>query len=167
MPHHVQIGYLSLGSNMGDPVANLKLALERLGKISGIDVDAVSPVFRTEPQGLRDQAWFANCVARVLVDRGISPESLLDATSAVEEGMGRVRTLRWGPRVIDIDILLLDDTQWSSDRLQIPHPHMCDRAFVLVPLMHLAPDTLIGGLRPSQWLSRIPHTVEGDRILQP
>jgi 2-amino-4-hydroxy-6-hydroxymethyldihydropteridine diphosphokinase len=167
MPNMTVDGYVSLGSNMGDPAANLQRALEALDRTPGLALGGVSPVFRTEPQGLRDQEWFANCVARLLVDAALSPEDLLAATAAVEEGMGRERTTRWGPRVIDIDILLLGDAQWRSDRLQIPHPRMHERAFVLVPLMHLAPEVRIRGLCPSQWLSRLRYSVEGDRILQP
>jgi len=168
MPHHtVTCGYLGLGSNMGDGPANLRLALDMLDALDGLTVDAVSPVFRTEPQGLTDQDWFANCAARITLDARWSPEGLLDATSGIEVAMGRVRTVTWGPRVIDIDILLLDDAEWRSDRLQIPHPRMCERAFVLVPLMHLAPDIRIRGLRPSQWLARLEYSVEGDLIRQP
>jgi 2-amino-4-hydroxy-6-hydroxymethyldihydropteridine diphosphokinase len=80
--------------------------------------------------------------------------------------MGRIRTERWGPRIIDIDILLYGDVEWDSPRLQIPHPRMFERAFVLVPLMHLAPEIVIRDLCPSQWLSRLQYHVEGDRILQ-
>lgn len=164
--HEFFHGYVSLGSNMGDPLANISQALEALGKAGGLEVDAVSPIFRTEPQGLRDQAWFANCVARLRVDVGRSPEDLLTAIADVEAGLGRVRSTRWGPRTIDIDILLLGDMEWNSARLQIPHPRMCDRAFVLVPLMHLAPEIRIRGLCPSQWLSRLRYSIEGDRIRQ-
>lgn len=168
MPHQPAThAYLGLGSNMGDGPANLRRALELLGAVPGLSVGAVSPVFLTEPQGLTDQDWFANCAARVRLDGPWTPESLLDATSGVEAAMGRVRTVAWGPRVIDIDILLLDGAEWRSDRLQVPHPRMCERAFVLVPLMHLAPDLHIRGLSPSQWLSRLEYSVEGDRIRQP
>lgn len=159
--------YLGLGSNIGDGPANLRLALERLDAVEGMAVEAVSPFYRTEPQGLADQDWFANCVARIRLDGPWTPETLLDATSRIEAAMGRVRTVAWGPRVIDIDILLLDGVEWRSDRLQIPHPRMCERAFVLVPLMHLAPELRIRGASPSQWLSRLPYSVEGDVIRQP
>lgn len=151
---------------MGDPLANVHLALKILDEAQGLGVDAVSPVFWTEPQGMRNQDWFANCVARLRVDDRFSPEDLLDAVAGVETGMGRVRTTHWGPRIIDIDILLLGDLEWSAPRLQIPHPRMFDRAFVLVPLMQLAPNILIRGLCPSQWLSRLRYSVEENRILQ-
>jgi 2-amino-4-hydroxy-6-hydroxymethyldihydropteridine diphosphokinase len=164
--HNAVYGYVSLGSNMGDPLANVRFALKLLDEAEVLGVDAVSPVYWTEPQGMREQDWFANCVARLRVDASLSPEDLLDAVASVETGMGRVRTTHWGPRIIDIDILLLGDLEWNAPRLQIPHPRMCDRAFVLVPLMHLAPNILIRGLCPSQWLSRLRYSVEGDRILQ-
>jgi len=158
--------YLGLGSNMGDPVANVEQAVEALRKAPGLEVDAVSPIFRTEPQGMRDQDWFANCVARLHVRATYSPEELLDVLADIETRMGRVRTAHWGPRIIDIDILLYGDVEWDSPRLQIPHPRMLERAFVLVPLMHLAPEIRIRDLCPSQWLSRLPYRLEGDRILQ-
>ncbi len=158
--------YLSLGSNMGDPVANVRQALKIMDSATGLSVEAVSPVFRTEPQGVRDQEWFANCVARLRVDAAISPEALLDILAGIEAGMGRERKERWGPRIIDIDILLYADEQWDSPRLKIPHPRMLERAFVLVPLMHLAPDIRIRDLSPSQWLSKLQYRVEEDRISQ-
>ena len=74
--------------------------------------------------------------------------------------------LKWGPRTIDLDILLLGDIRWSSDTLEIPHPRMCGRAFVLVPLMHLAPDILISGRTPADWLSGLVYSVNGDAIRQ-
>lgn len=158
--------YLGLGSNMGDPVANVHQAVKALNDAPGLEVDAVSPIFRTEPQGMRDQDWFANCVTRIFVRAPYSPEELLDVLADIETRMGRVRTTHWGPRIIDIDLLLYGDVQWDSPRLQIPHPRMLERAFVLVPLMHLAPEISIQGLCPSQWLSRLPYRLEGDRILQ-
>ncbi len=158
--------YLSLGSNMGDPVANVQNAVKALDDAPGLTVDAMSPIYRTEPQGVRDQAWFANCVVRLDVEDAISPEDLLDILSGIEAQMGRVRTERWGPRTIDIDILLYADRQWDSPRLQIPHPRMLDRAFVLIPLMQLAPEVRIRDLCPSQWLSRLRYELDGDRILQ-
>jgi 2-amino-4-hydroxy-6-hydroxymethyldihydropteridine diphosphokinase len=158
--------YLSLGSNIGDPVANVKQAIKALDNSPGLEVDAVSPIFRTQPQGMRDQDWFANCVVRLNVLASYSPEELLGVLAGIETQMGRVRAKRWGPRVIDIDILLYGDMQWDSPTLEIPHPRMTERAFVLVPLMHLAPDIRIRDLYPSQWLSRLPYRLEGDRILQ-
>lgn len=161
----MQYGYLGLGSNMGDPLLNLKMALLLLDQ-HGVRVDGVSPVFRTEPQGLADQNWFANCVVRIQVSSELHPEELLARTMAVEAGLGRERTVRWGPRTMDIDILLLGDRQWESQHLCIPHPRMCERAFVLVPLACLDPDVPILGRRSAHWLSRLTYRVDGDRIYQ-
>lgn len=166
MPQHTMLyGYLSLGSNMGDPTSNIHRALSLIDQhLPGI---TASPLYRTEPQGLRDQAWFVNCVARVNVPPGMTPEGLLQTIRAVEEAMGRVRTLRWGPRSIDVDILLVDGWNVQREDLQIPHPRMLERAFVLVPLAELAPELLIAGQPAKHWLSRIRYRVEGDVIHQP
>lgn len=165
MPSSKEIpGYISLGSNMGDPQANIEQALQAVRRM--LCVDAVSPVYWTEPQDLRNQDWFANCVARIMVCSETDPEDLLASLSGVEKDLGRVRNRPSGPRIMDIDILLLGDLEWHSETLHIPHPRMCQRAFVLVPLMHLAPDLRIQGLRASQWLSRLAYSVAGDRIWQ-
>ena len=116
-------GYIGLGSNMGDPGAYLRRALDALNGAEHTEVEDVSPVFRTEPQGLRGQAWFSNCVARIRTALG--PEALLATLAGIEARLGRVRELKWGPRTIDLDILLLGDIRWSSDTLEIPHPRMC------------------------------------------
>ena len=166
MPKRTVRAYLGLGSNMGDPAANLHQAVKALDDAPGLAVVAVSPMFQTEPQGVRDQAWFANCVVSLDVDSAYSPEGLLDVLSGIEAQMGRVRAERWGPRTIDIDILLFGDMKWDSPRLQIPHPRMVERAFVLIPLMHLDPEIRIRDLCPSQWLSRLRYELEDDRILQ-
>lgn len=158
-------GFIGLGSNLGDPPGNIARALREVDAAPGLRVEAVSPVYWTEPQGLREQDWFANRVARIQV-RGLAPEAVLAVLSGIERAMGRVRDTRWGPRVIDIDILLLGDATWESETLRIPHPRMRDRAFVLVPLMHLAPDVLIHGHTPADWLARLRYSVDGDRIHQ-
>lgn len=159
-----QTGYIGLGSNMGDREAYIRQALGALGRAKGVRVDAVSPIFQTEPQGLRDQAWFSNCVARIQTT--LDPETLLTVLAGIETELGRQRSEKWGPRTIDLDILLLGESVRNSETLQIPHPRMCERAFVLVPLMSLAPDILIGGRTPAQWLSRLVYSVNGDIIRQ-
>lgn len=158
-------GYVSLGSNMGNPETNIQKALELMPRTT-LFVDAVSPLFWTEPQGLRGQAWFVNCVARILVAATTHPESILDTLLHIETCMGRVRTERFGPRSIDLDLLLLGATTWQSERLELPHPRMCARAFVLVPLMHLDADLRILGQTPAHWLARLDYTVSGNKICQ-
>jgi 2-amino-4-hydroxy-6-hydroxymethyldihydropteridine diphosphokinase len=160
-------GFIGLGSNLGDPQGNIARALKAVDEVPGLTLVAVSSMFRTEPQGLRDQAWFINCVARVDVAPTWTPHELLAVLSGIETVMGRVRHVRFGPRVIDMDILLLGDVQCEDNTLHIPHPRMVERAFVLVPLMQLAPDILIQGQTPAQWLSRLTYSVQGDLIRQP
>lgn len=157
--------FLGLGGNIGDPAAAMAAALRALDAHDAVSVAAVSSLYRTPPWGVTDQPDFLNAVAAV--DTALTARHLLDLCLDVERGLKRIRAQRWGPRVIDIDILLLDGVEWLSDRLQIPHPRMCERAFVLVPLMHLAPELRVRGLTPSQWLSRLTYSVEGDLIRQP
>lgn len=164
--HERQIGYVSLGSNMGDTRANLTRAVAALDAQAGVAVEAVSDIFRTEPQGRRDQDWFANMVARIAAMPDLDPEDVLTRILNIEARLGRVRTEVWGPRVIDLDLLLLGDMEYQSSRLTLPHPRMHERAFVLVPLRQLAPDIVIHGLRAEEWLSRLDYTLDEDQIWQ-
>lgn len=161
-----QVGYVGLGSNMGDARANLERAVTQLRQLADVTVEAVSDVFRTEPQGLREQDWFANMVVRLSVAAQVTPEDLLDCLLSIENRMGRVRTAPWGPRCIDLDLLLLDGIERQSSRLTLPHPRLHERAFVLVPLRQLAPNILVHGHQPDHWLSTLNCTVDGDRIWQ-
>ncbi len=124
--------YLALGSNVGERQANLKQALQALHARPGIAVKAVSAVYETDPVGFVDQPAFLNMAA--VIETSLSPLALLEAILQIEAGLGRVRTIRWGPRVIDIDILLYGQERVNQPDLQIPHPAMLERAFVLVPL---------------------------------
>lgn len=124
--------YLALGSNLGEREDHLKLAINAIHAIPETTVTALSHVYETDPVGFEDQPAFLNMVIRV--ETTLSPEELLRRTLAIEQELGRVRTIRWGPRLIDIDILFYEDWQVSEPDLQIPHPAMVERAFVLVPL---------------------------------
>jgi 2-amino-4-hydroxy-6-hydroxymethyldihydropteridine diphosphokinase len=130
---------------------NLARALERLGRVRGVRLGGVSRVYRTQPQDKRDQPWFANQVARVLCDETVTPEGLLDALLAIESALGRERgpgaPERFGPRVIDLDLLLFGGRTMRTGRLELPHPRMERRAFVLVPLAELAPGLRLPGGR--------------------
>jgi 2-amino-4-hydroxy-6-hydroxymethyldihydropteridine diphosphokinase len=106
-------------------------------------VEAVSPIYRTPPWGRTDQPDFLNAAAGVDTER--SPRELLDLCLEAEKGLKRVRAERWGPRTIDIDILLFDDLALDEPGLQVPHPRIAERAFVLLPLAEIAPETVIGG----------------------
>ncbi|MDR7555830.1 MAG: 2-amino-4-hydroxy-6-hydroxymethyldihydropteridine diphosphokinase [Armatimonadota bacterium] len=129
--------YLGLGSNLGDRLALLREAEARLRATPGIRVLARSAVYETEPVGPVDQPWFLNQV--LLVETTLDPHALLDAVQQVEAALGRTREARWGPRTIDIDILLYDREVVASPRLSLPHPELARRRFVLLPLADLDP----------------------------
>ncbi|NGQ96402.1 2-amino-4-hydroxy-6-hydroxymethyldihydropteridine diphosphokinase [Brevibacillus sp. SYP-B805] len=124
--------YLALGSNMGEREQQLVRALKALQAAPGITVTALSKVYETEPVGYVEQGAFLNMVAAIETE--LPPLALLETVLAVEQELGRVRTVRWGPRTIDIDILLYGEERIDLPHLQIPHPEMTRRAFVLVPL---------------------------------
>jgi 2-amino-4-hydroxy-6-hydroxymethyldihydropteridine diphosphokinase len=146
---------LSLGSNLGDKRANLGRAIERLSD-HGVQILARSADYRTPPWGPVAQDWFVN--ACLLVRTGRSPQALLDLCLEVEGELGRVRDRRYGPRVIDIDILTYDDLVLDTPDLTIPHPRLRERAFVLVPLAEIAPDLMIGGWRVADAAAEIGKT---------
>src|SRR5262245_37350395 len=134
MPH---TAYLSLGSNIGDRVANLHDAIRRLGDFAG-EVMQVSSFYETEPVEFTEQPWFVNAVVELQTE--LAPRALLESVLAVERAMGRERTVPKGPRNIDIDILLFDDIVADEPGLRIPHPALPARRFVLEPLVEIAPD---------------------------
>jgi 2-amino-4-hydroxy-6-hydroxymethyldihydropteridine diphosphokinase len=128
--------YLSLGSNVGDRERNLRLAIERLAG-PDLRILRVSPVYETEPVDYTAQAWFLNLV--VEAETGLFPLQLLSRAARIERALGRVRTVAKGPRTIDIDILLYGSAVVHAPALEIPHPRMSARRFVLAPLADLAP----------------------------
>jgi 2-amino-4-hydroxy-6-hydroxymethyldihydropteridine diphosphokinase len=130
--------YLGLGSNLGNRARNIYRALRLLG--SRVRLGKISSLYETEPVGLPEQPWFLNLVCCGETD--LSPEALLNLAKTVERQMGRKQGLRFGPRLIDIDILLYDDLVLSTPRLEIPHPRLHERAFVLIPLSELAPGVI-------------------------
>ena len=132
--------YLSIGSNLGERQENLFLAVRFLEKIPGTHVRNVSSVYETAPVGDIDQPPFLNLA--VGIETALAPLELLDATQDIEREMGRVPSRRWGPRLIDIDIVLWDGRKVDSSRLTIPHPEFRHRAFVLRPLAEIAPDAV-------------------------
>lgn len=127
--------YLGLGSNIGDTRSNIESALAMLRE--KLNIIKISSYYETEPVGYKDQDWFLNIV--VEAETRLSPEELLTFTQSIEKRMKRVKTILNGPRVIDVDILLYDDINLSSESLTIPHPRMTERAFVMVPLFEIAP----------------------------
>jgi 2-amino-4-hydroxy-6-hydroxymethyldihydropteridine diphosphokinase len=133
----VKTVYLSLGSNIGDRAANLRAAVEQM-RAAGIRITRVSPLYETEPVDVAAQRWFLNLVVEAETD--LFPLQLLARTQKIERALGRVRTIPKGPRTIDIDILLYGNAVIRGETLEIPHPRMADRRFVLAPLADLAPD---------------------------
>jgi len=129
---------LALGSNVGDRLATLQAALDRLGDVPELRVVKVSPVFETDPVGGPAQPQFLNAV--VVADTRLSPRQLLVQARAVEDALGRVRATRWGPRTIDVDVLVVGDLVVDEPDLQVPHPRAAGRAFVLAPWAHVDPD---------------------------
>jgi len=130
--------YVGLGSNLGDRMGALREALRRLAEAPGVESVRCSPVYETDPVGFTDQPPFLNACAEVATSLG--PEELLATCLAIESAMGRERAERWGPRVVDLDLLLYEDLEVRTEALTLPHPRITDRAFVLVPLMDLDPD---------------------------
>lgn len=133
--------YIGLGSNLGDPMSNLTAGLAGMAKIPGYTQVAVSSPFRTSPVGPQDQPFFINAVARGLY-QGDALE-LLRGLLAVEKSRGRERERRWGPRTLDLDLLVFGRETINKHGLKVPHPQMHRRAFVLAPLMELAPDLVL------------------------
>jgi 2-amino-4-hydroxy-6-hydroxymethyldihydropteridine diphosphokinase len=146
------VAYLGLGGNVGNPRAAIDVALTNLADNPNIAVRGISSLYQTAPIGLTAQPDFVNAVASI--ETRLSPEDLLSTTLHLENLLGRVRTERWAPRVIDIDVLLYGDRVISTDCITVPHPRMHERAFVLVPLAELAPDLRIPGF-PDQTVAEM------------
>ncbi len=130
--------YLSLGTNLGDRHANLEHALDALREGTGVSITHISPLYQTAPWGVTDQPDFLNLCIAAKTD--LSPHDLLARLKTIETELGRETAVRWGPRLIDIDILFYDELIMQDDRLTIPHVSIADRAFVLAPLADIAPD---------------------------
>ena len=144
MPHRALIG---LGGNLkgplGEPSDYLLAAIERLSGVDGIGVLRISGFYSTAPWGKTDQSEFINAVAELACEK--PAEELLDILLGTEDALGRVRSEKWGPRLIDLDLLVFGDAVINTRRLIVPHPYMHERAFVLVPLLELDPDFEIPG----------------------
>jgi len=131
--------------------------------------DVQSPIYKTEPQGLKDQPWFYNCMVRLKATSDIwAPEGLLSTLQAVEAQMGRIRgEVTGGPRVIDLDLVLFGDVVMDSEYLTLPHPRMLERAFVLVPLRDIAPGLVLpDGRTVDQVLAGLSYSLDGRTISQ-
>jgi 2-amino-4-hydroxy-6-hydroxymethyldihydropteridine diphosphokinase len=144
---------IGLGSNIGDKAANIAQAVALLTSEGDIRLVQSSRLYRTAPWGVVDQDWFIN--ACISVATSLSPLELLRRCLGVEQEMKRVRDRRWGPRVIDVDVLTYGDLRLDGAELTLPHPRITERAFVLVPLAEVAPNLAIGGHTAMYWLGKI------------
>ncbi|WP_099224509.1 2-amino-4-hydroxy-6-hydroxymethyldihydropteridine diphosphokinase [Listeria costaricensis] len=130
--------YLSLGTNIGEKTANLQHALELLKKSPAIQIKRVSSIYETDPVGYEEQDNFYNIV--ISIETTYTAEELLDFCLAAEIELGRVRLFKWGPRLIDIDLLTYENETRETEKLTLPHPYMTERAFVMIPFMEIAPE---------------------------
>ena len=145
MPH---IAFIGLGSNLEDPRSQLQRAFAELDGLPETRLVAHSSLYRSAPLGYPDQPEFVNAVAEIAT--ALTPQALLQALLQIEHEHGRERTFRNAPRTLDLDVLLYDDTQLHEHGLTIPHPQMHLRAFVLQPLLEIAPDAAISGMGPAR-----------------
>jgi 2-amino-4-hydroxy-6-hydroxymethyldihydropteridine diphosphokinase len=143
---------LGLGGNIGDPVKAMASALRSLDARADCRMVAVSRLYRTPPWGKTDQSFFYNACAAI--DTIVSPDALLKICLGIEREMKRIRVERWGPRTIDIDILTYGDFEREATDLQLPHPRMTERGFVLMPLADFAPGMIVKSHSVSDWLRK-------------
>jgi 2-amino-4-hydroxy-6-hydroxymethyldihydropteridine diphosphokinase len=136
---------ISLGSNLGDRAGFLGAALKAIDARPDCSLVSVSSVYRTRPWGKTDQGEFLNLCA--IIETRLAPLALLDVIKGIERTLGRTAGERWGPREIDIDILVMDGVTLESETLTLPHPRMAERLFVMAPLAEIAPDLVLGGQR--------------------
>jgi dihydropteroate synthase len=149
---------LALGGNVGDKARSLRRALRAIASEPGIELTAVSRLYRTAPWGKIDQDWFVNACA--LGRTNLKPEALLERVKRLEVELGREPAVRWGPRVIDIDLIAYDEVTLKTERLTLPHPELFNRAFVLAPLAEIAPDLVIAGVRVGDAAARLGAEAE-------
>jgi 2-amino-4-hydroxy-6-hydroxymethyldihydropteridine diphosphokinase len=164
MAREPRIGYLGLGSNVGDSAGHLRAAIELL-EAEGIEIDAVSSAYVTEPVGeILDQSDFLNAAVRIRTD--LDPEELLDACKRVEAARGRdFDSPRHSPRPLDVDLLLLGDVELSTDRLTLPHREVTSRRFVLVPLLELEPGLVLpDGTRLAERSAALAGAVRVEKV---
>jgi 2-amino-4-hydroxy-6-hydroxymethyldihydropteridine diphosphokinase len=154
--------YLALGSNLGDRLAYLQLAVDELARVPGVLVVALSRVYESAPVGGPPQDPYLNAV--VAIETDLDPHELLHRGQQIEQLAARERVERWGPRTLDVDVLLMDGTRLETDELTIPHPRMWERGFVLAPLRDVAPHLVDAnatweGVRDAGVTLRLPPVV--------
>lgn len=146
-PAEAHTAFIGIGSNLDGPAAQVRRALEELAALPDTRLERASALYRTPPLGPPAQPDYINAVARLVT--GLAPHPLLDALQAIEQAHGRVRGERWGPRTLDLDLLVYDAVRIADDRLTVPHPGIGERSFVLTPLAEIAPDWDVPGLGPA------------------
>ena len=145
----MEIAYLGLGSNIGDKQSYLEQGIQMLSQQEGITVTKISSIYETAPWGYTQQDDFMNLVVEIRTE--LIPEKLLAICQNIETSLGRTRTIKWGPRTIDIDILLYGEKVVDTENLKIPHPYLLERDFVVVPLVEINPDLMIKEKTIRQW----------------
>ncbi|MBD5417590.1 MAG: 2-amino-4-hydroxy-6-hydroxymethyldihydropteridine diphosphokinase [Desulfovibrio sp.] len=160
--------YISLGSNCADAARMLAGAVQRVAGLPGVEVAAASPVYSTEPQEDANQPWFLNQVLKLGLAASWRPSALVAALLDIETAMGRVRdpARRFGPRVIDLDLLLFGEERCAAADCTVPHPRLLRRAFVLVPLLNVAPNLSLDGVPLASALQGLDFRLCGNKIFQ-
>lgn len=150
-PRQTSLAYIGLGSNLDRPAQQVATALDELDALPLTRISVASPLYTSRPVGPQDQPDFVNAVAAL--ETHLSPLALLDQLQALEQRHRRRRERHWGPRTLDLDVLLFNTTLIEHPRLQVPHPYMHERAFVLRPLLDIAPHLQLRGKPLEKWLS--------------
>ena len=158
----MKVAYLSLGSNIGDQLGYLTQATMLLNEHTGINVTKTSSIYESAAWGLEDQADFYNLVLKI--ETSLLPECLLEVCQEIENELKRTREIKWGPRTIDIDILLYEGVELCEQFLTIPHKYLLERPFVTIPLTEIAPDELVLGVKISS--VALYHTKSEDKCLK-
>lgn len=148
--------FIALGANLGDPVAQLREAAQRLRNTAGLHSVQLSPIYFSAPVGVVDQPRFANAAVRL--ETSLDARALLAVCHAVEHTMGRVRTVRWGPRTIDLDLIFFGTLRLTDEALTLPHPRWSERAFVVQPIYELAPDLIVDGVPLRETLAKLDRS---------
>ncbi|WP_075979849.1 2-amino-4-hydroxy-6-hydroxymethyldihydropteridine diphosphokinase [Bacillus massilinigeriensis] len=155
--------YIALGSNIGDRYENLRQAINELATNNEIHLENTSSIYETDPVGYEDQDQFLNMVIKV--NTSLKPMELLMVCQEIEKKLGRKREIHWGPRTIDLDILLYNQENIEAENLMIPHPRMTERAFVIIPLLEIDPDIYVPKMNQSlQYYLNVIPAKEGVRI---
>lgn len=159
--------YVSLGSNFPEAARVLKRAKTGVNLLGCCRVSAASSIYLTEPQNLKEQPWFSNQVLKLEIWPGLAPEELLRRLLDLETWLGRTRNgPRFGPRLIDIDLLFFAGIEQNDPDCILPHPRLLERAFCLAPLLEIEPELRIKGKGALSWLGQLPWRLEGNKIFQ-